>query len=165
LQIISAFSYTLLPSPLSTATPDTYQQDYTLNWPDPQTHPHQIHQKAHTALYEFQLSQRTVEAQSILKDVEAAANQSPVESDKVLIFPIIQAGQFNIQEEETTLALLFRLLDFRISKAATTRPLVDLTSGYFGLYEPYQKHILASDVETRIIAAGPQVDDHGLLYI
>lgn len=42
------------------------------------------------------------------------------------------------------------------------RPLVDLTSGYFGLYQPYQEHILASDVATRIVAAGPKVNDHAV---
>ena len=63
------------------------------------------------------------------------------------------------------MALLFRLLDSKMSDPnVPKRPLVDLTSGYFGLYEPYQELILASDVETRIIAAGPKVDEHGLLY-
>ena len=153
----------MLPSPSSTGTPYTYQhKDYTLDWPDPHTHPHRIHQKAHAALSEFQLSQRRPEAQSITDD---ASSQFPATSDQVLIFPIIQAGQFNIREEETALALLFRLLDSKMSDPnVRKRPLVDLTSGYFGLYEPYQELILASDVETRIIAAGPKVDEHGLLY-
>ena len=150
----------MLPSPSSTRTPHTYQhEDYTLDWPDLQTHPHQIHQKAHVALSEFQLSQRGPELQPIL---EETSTQSPAKSDEVLIFPIIQAGQFNIREEEAALALLFRLLDSKMLETnGRKRPLVDLTSGYFGLYSPYQELILTSDVETRIVAAGPQVDDHG----
>jgi len=36
--------------------------------------------------------------------------------------------------------------------------LVDLTSGYFGLYKPYQHLILASDVDTRIVAASPRAN-------
>lgn len=164
MQTISTFSYRLLPSPSSTTTPYTYEhEDYTLHWPDPQTHPHQIHQKAQRALCDFQLSRRTPEPHTITKDVGAASSQYSVEFDNVLIFPIIQAGQFNIREEETALALLFRLLDSKMPETPTPiRPLVDLTSGYFGLYQPYQEHILASDVATRIVAAGPKVNDHAV---
>jgi CDP-diacylglycerol---glycerol-3-phosphate 3-phosphatidyltransferase len=162
LQTISTFSYKLLLSLPSSPTPYTYQhEDYVLSWPDPQTHPHEIHQKAQTALSGFQLSH----CASVTDDFGATSSRSLVESDSILIFPIIQAGQFNIREEETVIALLFRLLDSKMSKAAArTRPLVDLTSGYFGLYQSYQEHILASDVETRILVAGPKVDhDHELL--
>ena len=167
LRIISTFSYTLLPSPPSTSTPYTYQQDhYTLHWSDPQTHPHKIHHKAQTALSAFQLSQCTQGQKAVPIEAQVASSQYPVESDKVLIFPIIQAGQFNIREEEEALALLFRLLDSKMSKIANrTPPLLDLTSGYFGLYHPYQEHILASDVETRIVVAGPKVKYPSFLYI
>jgi CDP-diacylglycerol--glycerol-3-phosphate 3-phosphatidyltransferase len=156
---VSSFSYKLLPSPPSTTTRYSYQhEDYTLHWPDPQTHPHRIHNKARTALTEFQLSQRKLESQFVRKDAEPASSECSVESDKVLVLPIIQAGQFDIREEETVLALLFRHLDSKFSRApARTRPLVDLTSGYFGLYQSYQEQILASDIDARIVAAAPKV--------
>jgi CDP-diacylglycerol--glycerol-3-phosphate 3-phosphatidyltransferase len=92
------------------------------------------------------------------KDAEPASSECSVESDKVLVLPIIQAGQFDIREEETVLALLFRHLDSRFSRApARTRPLVDLTSGYFGLYQSYQEQILTNDIDARIVAAAPKV--------
>ena len=36
-------------------------------------------------------------------------------------------------------------------------PLMDLTSGYFGLYKDYRDLVLRSDLRTRIIAASPKV--------
>lgn len=141
---MSTFSYKLLPS-TTTSSPHSYQQeDYTLQWPDPDTHPHHIHQKAETAISAFQTSRRKSES---------------ADSDGVVVFPIIQAGQFNVREEETALWLLFHHLNSKSwqKPSEKTKPLVDLTSGYFGLYEPYQDLVLASDVKTRIVAASPKV--------
>jgi CDP-diacylglycerol--glycerol-3-phosphate 3-phosphatidyltransferase len=77
------------------------------------------------------------------------------DSTKVTLFPLIQAGQFNIRDEETTLKMLFEHLDAQ-SKGA--RPLLDLTSGYFGLYKEYRNLILrSSNVDCRIVAASPKV--------
>ncbi|KAF9463914.1 hypothetical protein BDZ94DRAFT_1257747 [Collybia nuda] len=145
LQTISTFSYKLLPSTPISSTHSYQQEDYTLQWPDPDTHPHHIHQKAEAAISAFQTSRRQSES---------------AESDGVVIFPIIQAGQFNVREEETALWLLFHHLNSQSSQKPpkTKKPLVDLTSGYFGLYEPYQDLILASDVKTRIVAASPKAN-------
>lgn len=166
LQTVSTFSYKLLPSDTSTSlptpNPHSYtREDYRLEWPDPETHPHYIHKKAEAALTTLQASYR--EAQTSLAITE---NSQPASSLKsVLLFPVIQAGQFNIREEETTLQSLFYHLDLTAppksppGEKPRPRPLLDLTSGYFGLYKPYQDLILASgNVDSRIVAASPKVD-------
>lgn len=79
------------------------------------------------------------------------------DNDNVLLFPIIQAGQFNIREEESTLSVLFRHLGRLSAFSPSQQPLVDLTSGYFGLYKPYQDLILANKADARIVAASPKV--------
>lgn len=167
LRTISTFSYKLLPS-ASDLTPHSYQHEgYTLHWPDPQTHPHQIHQKAEAALSEFQTAQRGTNVPRALpvtphptnNQAEPSLHASPSDIDNVLLFPIIQAGQFNIRQEEEALSLLFRHLkpDPNSTALSNSRPLVDLTSGYFGLYQPYQDLVLVSNVNTRIVAASPKV--------
>ena len=81
------------------------------------------------------------------------------QEDSVVIFPVMQAGQFNIREEEECLKRLFQYLDptkFR-DAALDFRPLLNLTSGYFGLSKSYKNLILRSHVPTRIICASPEV--------
>ncbi|KAG6856303.1 hypothetical protein H0H87_005716 [Tephrocybe sp. NHM501043] len=162
LQTISTFSYKLSFGP--GAAPHSYQHEgYFLDWPDTQTHPHNIHSKAQVALSTFQSSQR---AKHGLHGKDLVAPGNSTESDSVLLFPVIQAGQFNIREEEFALSLLFRNLDASAvvrndqgeHAAEEHRPLVDLTSGYFGLYEPYQNLVLANNVSTRIVAASPKAN-------
>ncbi|KNZ72109.1 CDP-diacylglycerol--glycerol-3-phosphate 3-phosphatidyltransferase, mitochondrial [Termitomyces sp. J132] len=125
LQTISTFSYRLSTKP--GAEPHSYQQEnYFLDWPDPQTHPHEIHVKAQEALSAFQLSQRTIHGIQI-----------PSSSN------------------------MFYSLNLHASEgrpAEQRRPLIDLTSGYFGLYVAYQNLVLANDVTTRIIAASPKAN-------
>lgn len=65
------------------------------------------------------------------------------------IFPVIQSGVLGIREEERCLDSLFDLVE--------PRDLVDLTSGYFALYRPYQDRVLASKGDYRILAASPNV--------
>ena len=73
---------------------------------------------------------------------------------KTLVIPVIQAGQFNIREEESVFQLLFR----HLGKLTTQRPILDLTSGYFSLYKPYQDLILqVPNLDCRIVAASPKV--------
>jgi CDP-diacylglycerol--glycerol-3-phosphate 3-phosphatidyltransferase len=81
---------------------------------------------------------------------------------EVLVFPIIQAGQFGVREEERVLSMLFHLLSERHDgnkrrDGHYDGPLLDLTSGYFGLYKDYRDSVLQSDLRCRIIAAGPKV--------
>lgn len=124
--------------------------DSLVYWPDPETHPHHIHDNAEKALLALQATHR------------ASPGTTTGSSTDVLLFPVIQAGQFNIREEEATLKLLFDYLNVTPEEAPSSdfgqRPLVDLTSGYFGLYNPYQDLILASPgVDCRIVAASPKV--------
>jgi CDP-diacylglycerol--glycerol-3-phosphate 3-phosphatidyltransferase len=79
--------------------------------------------------------------------------------DSVLLFPVIQAGQFGIREEEDCLRLLYDHLgaaDYQ-DTTANFQPLLSLTSGYFGLSDLYKNLILRSHVPTRIICASPEV--------
>jgi CDP-diacylglycerol--glycerol-3-phosphate 3-phosphatidyltransferase len=80
--------------------------------------------------------------------IEEGSNQN------VLLVPIIQAGQFGIKEEEWVFQELFSRLK-RFPDA--DRPILDLTSGYFSLYKPYQDLILNTPkVDCRIVAASPK---------
>lgn len=182
LQTVSQFSYHLLPhKPPSSVSGVTEQVNpLEVSWSDPDTHPHHIENKASTLLSQFQASHLSAPIdletsdKSTLATVSSATDVTtkPADpDDEVYVFPVIQAGQFNIREEERALNLLYS----RISssppsltptaniptetedKDKTERPLVNLTSGYFGLYEPYQDLILSSDVDTRIVCAAPKV--------
>ncbi|KAI4527319.1 hypothetical protein K525DRAFT_187069 [Schizophyllum commune Loenen D] len=147
LQTVASFSFKLLPRSSTIRTSEhPHSIGDSLLWPDASTHPHHIHHKAQLALTTLQETYR----------------HRPVASDdstpQVLIFPVIQAGQFGVREEENALALLFKHLQIYGGESGQ-RPLVDLTSGYFGLYRPYQELILASkNVDTSIIAASPKAN-------
>lgn len=79
------------------------------------------------------------------------------DAKKVTLIPLIQAGQFNIRDEETALKMLFEHLN---AESKGNRPLLDLTSGYFGLYKEYQDLILqSSNIDCRIVASSPRVSD------
>ncbi|CAE6494636.1 unnamed protein product [Rhizoctonia solani] len=72
--------------------------------------------------------------------------------NRVTIFPMVQSGVLGIREEERCLHALFDLLD---SEKLPQTSLVDITSGYFALYGPYQDRALASKAAYRIVAASP----------
>ncbi len=155
LQAASTFSYSLLPSPSST-------DNYTLHWADKDTHPHRIEAKAQQALLSLQKAHRDVSEVSLVKRSEKDPSGQPHGEDDVLIFPVIQAGQFDIREEEQCLSLLFRELAaqqrYSVPPASDYEgPVVDLTSGYFALYKPYQSAVIKSRLACRILAAGPRV--------
>ncbi|EPQ57779.1 hypothetical protein GLOTRDRAFT_71652 [Gloeophyllum trabeum ATCC 11539] len=143
LRAASTFSYQLQFSSTS---------KYSLQWPDPDVHPHHIEPKAARAFREFQSSYTQSRTQTALADARS--------EDRVLIFPVLQAGQFNIREEEVCVGFLFD----EVHKEAERRgprqpgPLIDLTSGYFGLYGPYKDLILRSDFGCRILAASPKAN-------
>ncbi|KDQ16848.1 hypothetical protein BOTBODRAFT_106477 [Botryobasidium botryosum FD-172 SS1] len=164
LRTISTFSYRLLPSQ------PTSSQPYTLHWPDADTHPHHIEDKAHTALTEFQSSFISQNTPQVPHLAEAAVDESdPDPSQDTLLFPMIQSGVLGIREEERCLSLLFDHVSgsgsgsgLGESLESDTRPVIDLTSGYFALYKPYQDRVLESakrgKVDWRIVAASPQAN-------
>lgn len=147
LDVISQFSYKLLPT-----TTEHSNEGYRVEWPDTATHPHGFQSKAESALAKLQASYLT--PKKLTSD-----SQSTLESD-VLVFPVLQGGQFNIREEENSLSMLFRHLSTQ-EVSASCNPIMDLTSGYFGLYKPYQDFILNSSIDCRIIAASPKVSSIG----
>lgn len=166
LQTVSQFSYKLLPPAETSSIPAVSEGTKALgvSWSDPDTHPHHIETKASALLSKFQASHLTTTTEPQHSDATAKSTEL---DDKVYVFPIIQAGQFNIREEERALNLLYNQISHSsttvttdasiASKGKDTRPLVNMTSGYFGLYEPYQDLILSSDADTRIVCAAPKV--------
>lgn len=139
LQAIASFSYKLIP-----ATAGTSDEGYHLEWPDSDIHPHHFHAKAEKVLSELQASY-----------LKSSSSPGPSGSD-VVVFPVIQGGQFNIREEERCLSMLFDHL--RTEGASTGQnPTMHLTSGYFGLSKAYQDLILRSSIDCNVIAASPKV--------
>jgi CDP-diacylglycerol---glycerol-3-phosphate 3-phosphatidyltransferase len=141
LETVGTFSHRVLLNPLA--------KQYDIHWPHSNVDASHIPSKA-DALSTFQSTSLTEQRSSSSKS-----------DDDVLVFPIIQAGQFGIREEERCLSLLFKHLASQ-TISSTFKPLLDLTSGYFGLYSPYQDLILNSSVDCRIIAASPKVCHHFL---
>ncbi|KAJ3828828.1 CDP-diacylglycerol-glycerol-3-phosphate 3-phosphatidyltransferase [Lentinula raphanica] len=174
LQTITPFSYRLLPSNAAAAAGDENPHsetrgDYTLVWSDPETHPHHIGEDIGHALASFQSTHR-----SKLEEESLQIAQCPPNHPTVTIFPLIQAGQFNIREEERFFQFLFGHLKKAamrpmlpkvgslpqvVSSVVHERPRMDMTSGYFSLYKPYQKlMLLHPQVEVRIVAASPKAN-------
>ena len=125
-------------------------EEYHLHWPNPDTHPHDIGPKVEKALSKLQASYMHPSTMPSRAFPDLAHCE-------VLVFPIIQAGQFGIREEEQCLSMLFNHLSTN-RPSVSFNPSMDLTSGYFGLYKPYQDLILRSSIHCRIIAASPKVD-------
>lgn len=121
---------------------------YTLTWSDKNILSENIESSAGLALSRFQEMRRSEYRQ---------LNMSLPNREDVIIFPIIQGGQFNVREEEHCLKLLFKHLS-NSPQAADWRPLLDLTSGYFSLYSPYQQLVQRSTVGCRIVVASPVVN-------
>ncbi|KAJ7196846.1 hypothetical protein GGX14DRAFT_375736 [Mycena pura] len=145
IKTVSNFSFKLQPpAPDGLSYPHSLRDsDYCLLWPAPETHPHHIHNVAEMAL-------------SSLQDSYLRSMPQHSDPQKVTMFPLIQAGQFNIQDEETTLRMLFEHLN---TSSNGSRPLLDLTSGYFGLYNKYQNLILqSSNIDCRIVASSPKAN-------
>ncbi|EKM55253.1 uncharacterized protein PHACADRAFT_143344 [Phanerochaete carnosa HHB-10118-sp] len=153
LQASSRFSYRLLPAVLK-------PEDYTLHWHDSQTHPHNYEQKAGQLLSTFQETSR-LGSTECLGNLDKMGDITQLRD--VLVFPIIQAGQFGVREEERALSMLFHHLsgqhdNDRNRNGHYDGPLIDLTSGYFGLYRDYRDLVLQSDLRCRIISASPKAN-------
>ncbi|KAG1808566.1 hypothetical protein EV424DRAFT_1574099 [Suillus variegatus] len=140
LQAVSGFSYRVL------ATPD----GPALHWDDTSVLPWQIQSKAERVLSQFQMKH-------LFSSVSSTSSEEQTNSSDVVIFPVIQAGQFNIREEEHTLSNLFDHLASREDRL-NQEPIMNLTSGYFGLSKEYQDLILKSNVGCSIIAASPKAN-------
>ena len=143
LETFAAYCYKLQTPPVSSGSDST--EDYSLLWTNDAVHPEKIESSLGQRLRELQQKQLT--------------SNSPLDAQQetnALIFPIIQGGQFGVREEERAIDLLFDRLD-QSNKQSSDVPLVDLTSGYFGLYKPYQELVRRSNVDCRIVCASPKV--------
>ncbi|EJD02180.1 CDP-diacylglycerol-glycerol-3-phosphate 3-phosphatidyltransferase [Fomitiporia mediterranea MF3/22] len=144
--LLSNYCYSFL----KTMTPFSYQLEsgspYAMSWPSNSLHPEHIEDEAGKALQTFQ----DHELRGSLTKLEESQNNDEI----VLLFPIIQAGQFGIREEEECIDLLFKHLD-QHSASTGTKPLIDFTSGYFSLAEPYQKLLQQSHADCRLLCASP----------
>jgi len=130
LKIVSCASCNLQP-------PTHSSEEYQLCPPSTSLgNPFQLYEELSSSLKNLQASYRSKEAET-KSDVE--------------LLPIIQSGPLLISEEETALGTLFEGL------RNDADAVVDLTSGYFGLYEDYQQHVLKSKARWRILAASPKV--------
>ena len=146
LKTASSFSYKLLPS----STPDDIGASPILHWPHPSIHPHHIESQAKDSLSSLQRNYNMKSG-----DIQEKLQRE----NSVVIFPVIQAGQFHIREEEECLRQLFYHLDPARSRDTTSdfQPVLNLTSGYFGLSKLYKNLIIRSHVPTGIICASPEV--------
>ncbi|KAJ7471402.1 hypothetical protein B0H11DRAFT_2039814 [Mycena galericulata] len=144
IQTVSGFSFILQPpSSAGPTSPHSVRgSEYSISWPTPDIHPHRIHNTAELAL--------------LRSPEQIPSTPKTFDPQKVTMFPLIQAGQFNIRDEETSLKILFEHLD---APTGGDRPLLDLTTGYFGLYKEYQDLILqSSNVDCRIVASAPRAN-------
>ncbi|KAI6132057.1 hypothetical protein EDD16DRAFT_669646 [Pisolithus croceorrhizus] len=142
LRLVSGFSYQL-------ALSDAASTEPAITWPNPSVDPWKIQPFVEHSLSNFQTGH-----------LMSSAYPPPIKSSSndVLLFPMIQGGQFNIREEERTVSLLFHHLAPQISSFVVPTPLMNLTSGYFGLYRPYQDLILKSPISCDILVASPQAN-------
>ncbi|CAE6530825.1 unnamed protein product, partial [Rhizoctonia solani] len=115
---------------------------YTLDWPRRDSTPFTF-----TALAKKEIN-------DLQTGVREAGPLGEVDN-RVTIFPMVQSGVLGIREEERCLHALFDLLD---SGKLPKTSLIDITSGYFALYGPYQDRVLASKAAYRIVAASPSAN-------
>lgn len=147
LDTLSNFSFRLTVPSLSSTTRHSIEPKdgaYRLSWLNSTTHPHHFESEAGAAVKALQLGY-----------ANASCEQN--EENDTVIYPLIQSGVLGVREEETVLSSLFEALLRRGQRNPEHRSNVDLTSGYFALYEPYQVHSLKQGLDWRVLAASPKV--------
>lgn len=119
-----------------------------LLWREPSIHPRAFSTHARATITAFQRSWRETQRSRRI-DIDT------------WIWPMVQAGVLGIQEEEQGVEKVLRAardMQAAASASASSRGvMVDLTSGYFGLYKKYKEAILDSRAPYKIIAASPEV--------
>jgi CDP-diacylglycerol--glycerol-3-phosphate 3-phosphatidyltransferase len=117
-------------------------------------HPHRIRPRGFAAFHELTTNWRLSDT-----DEKLTIETSP---DQVSVYPLIQAGQFDIRNEE---GFLRRLLsysphapDSTKSEHSAEKPLMNLTTGYFNLHKPYQRLLLENPyMNAQVLVAAPLV--------
>ncbi len=153
LQASSAFTYRLAPDPSS-------PEGYRTHWDQTAVHPQDMEPLAQTELSKFQARWKIRSREAISEPRRGSVSASVGED--TLVMPIIQGGQFGIREEEDALASLLNGLSQHATNSSSTStayngPLIDFTTGYFGIYNDYCKLILQSSLRYRIICSSPKV--------
>ncbi|KAJ9127167.1 hypothetical protein QFC24_001404 [Naganishia onofrii] len=164
LRLYSSYSYRLHPNPPPSASPHHLMplargghpahlggnQKAALLWREPSIHPRAFAAHAKATLTAFQRSWREMKRGRRI-DIDT------------WIWPMVQAGVLGIQEEEQGVDKVLRAArDMedawrRAGQGQGGRVMVDLTSGYFGLYKKYKEAVLDSHAAYKIIAASPEV--------
>lgn len=164
---LSNYSYRLTPPHSSSPSHHShYSRDaadraYRLEWPDDSINPRHFERAAQKAIVKLQNSTTKLSQE----DTSGSSITSGIDSDSTphdtVLYPLIQSGVLGIREEETVLSALFDHLLINPADGSPKNPaersVVDLTSGYFALYEPYQLRSLKDGVDWRILAASPKV--------
>ncbi|KAI0093750.1 hypothetical protein BDY19DRAFT_982650 [Irpex rosettiformis] len=152
LRASSAFTYRLIPD-ASTS------EGYRTHWSQSAVHPQRMEPLVQSILSDFQLRWRkqSLEALDLQRDSASGA------TDNTLIMPVIQGGQFGLHEEEEALSSLFEgLAQYRKNSSSSSKayngPLIDFTTGYFGIYSEYCKLIIQSSLRYRIICSSPKAN-------
>ena len=161
-RLYSSYAYRLHPNPPPSASPHHLMplgrgvgRAESLNsgkaallWREPYIHPRAFATHANATISAFQRSWREMKRGKRI-DIDT------------WIWPMIQGGVLGIQEEEQGLDKVLRAAgDMATSKAEGNTPhgvMVDLTSGYFGLYKKYKEALLQSQAPYRVVAASPEV--------
>ncbi|WVF70894.1 hypothetical protein IAT40_005689 [Kwoniella sp. CBS 6097] len=119
-----------------------------LIWPSASIHPRKFHTHALATLTAFQNSWKA---------------SNPGRSRRVDVdtwfWPVVQAGVLGVKEEERALGQVWKAVqDSYEGDTEGGRVSVDLTSGYFGLYEAYKKAVIDSPAPVNVIAASPKAN-------
>ncbi|GHJ87207.1 hypothetical protein NliqN6_3609 [Naganishia liquefaciens] len=162
-RLYSSYAYRLHPNPPPSASPHHLMPlgrgvgkpgspnsgQAALLWREPYIHPRAFATHANATISAFQRSWREMKRGKRI-DIDT------------WIWPMIQGGVLSIQEEEKGLDKVLRAArDMATSKAEGHAPhgvMVDLTSGYFGLYRKYKESLLQSQAPYRVVAASPEAN-------
>jgi len=87
-------------------------------------------------------------AEATISKFHAGYVEDATYSEDTILFPYVQSGSLGVSQEEDTLSSLFSSLRQEPS-------FMNLTTGYFGFYPPYQQLLIDSQTDSRILVASP----------
>ncbi|WVR05797.1 hypothetical protein IAU60_002822 [Kwoniella sp. DSM 27419] len=137
---------TLPESPKSHSSSVKPSSSASLIWPSASIHPRRFSAHALATLTAFQNSWKASNAgRSRRVDVDT------------WFWPVVQAGVLGVKEEERALGQVWNAVkESYDGDEEGGRVSVDLTSGYFGLYQAYKKAVIDSPAPVNVIAASPK---------
>jgi CDP-diacylglycerol--glycerol-3-phosphate 3-phosphatidyltransferase len=102
------------------------------------SHPHRFHANAAAKL-------------RALHAIHMTEQRDTTNAEDILVYPILQMGQFGVRQEEAFLSSLFS------TTARHADVKVNLTSGYFGLAPQYRQLVINSSTPIQLLCAAPSV--------